>query len=139
MIKFIEIEQKNGEKIAIAVNSIEFIAEQNGTTIYHDNGVATKINMQYTESVDQLKQAGLLISLEEKNEVKQNKENGNNFITEWHWLANEKPPCKDEIYTVLSKYGVIEKVLFGCSGAMGESYSFFNGKTVKSNDIIAYQ
>lgn len=58
----------------------------------------------------------------------------------WHFIAREYPDNQYKHYTVLDKYGNIESgVLFRSSDDGSESYHFFNGKKIKSEDIIAYR
>lgn len=57
---------------------------------------------------------------------------------EWNYLANSQYPAKEGKYLVMDNRGVEEVVIYGNSGAPGESDGFFNGALVESKNIIRW-
>ena len=59
--------------------------------------------------------------------------------TQWNFLCNRVYPSKEGTYMVLGINGVIDKVIYTNSGAMGESIGFSDGILVKVKHIIAWK
>lgn len=147
-----ELHRERAAEYERAAKILEKIEKQLGTEVSHESNVRPTITEFMGEWFDLKKAHKVFVNnslwgyvqaldayaddLEMKLSEQQSKDK---LCRDWVWVANEYPEPKDEQYTVLDKYGNIEDdVLFGCSGAMGEPYSFFDGKNVKAEDIVAY-
>ena len=63
-----------------------------------------------------------------------------NEFENWFFIEKDYPEHKNCLYTVVDKYGTVERgVLFGCSGFMNEPWSFFDGEKIKGHHIVAYK
>lgn len=84
-----------------------------------------------------LSQVGYLTGLFVKHEQKLKATDIHDF-SEWRFLANEKP-SKEGNYEVIDNKGQVEILIYGCSGFIGETVGFFNGKKVNAQNIIAFR